>query len=109
MTNRYLELIPQLLNTVSNLGGTWPKPLILRSVDTLTSAYCAIPATTKGGLITRGEECISEHGKHICERAGGSCVVERDGYYIMSAGCVVLGAALLIGFILPTVKRLQGG
>ncbi|KAI9632848.1 acetyl-coenzyme A transporter 1 [Dioszegia hungarica] len=86
-----------LLNTISNLGGTWPKPLILRSVDVLTKASCSIG----------GEECISEHGKHMCEKVGGHCVVTQDGYYIMSAACVALGAAVLVGFVLPTVRRLQ--
>ena len=33
--------------------------------------------------------------------------MQRDGYFIMSIACVVLGASLLVGFILPTVKRLQ--
>lgn len=33
--------------------------------------------------------------------------MDRDGYYIMSVICVTLGAMLLMGFILPTVKRLQ--
>lgn len=92
------QLIRKLLNTISNLGGTWPKPLILRSVDVLTKATCSIG----------GEECISEHGKHVCEKLGGHCVVIRDGYYIMSAAGVLLSVGLLVGFILPTVKRLQG-
>lgn len=86
------------MNTISNLGGTWPKPLILRSVDILTVATCSIKPF---------EECISEHGKHACEIAGGHCVVQRDGYYIMSGACVILAVGLLIGFILPTVRRLQ--
>ena len=84
---------------MSNLGGTWPKPLILRSVDVLTEAYCS-----RGG-----EECISEHGKNACEKLSGHCVVRRDGYYIMSAVCVTLSAALLVTFILPTIRRLQCG
>lgn len=94
----------QLLNTISNLGGTLPKPIILRSVDVLTQAVCY---TTYRGKLTRGDECVTEHGKLACHRAGGECVVERDGYYIMSAFCVILGGMLLTGFILPTVKRLQ--
>lgn len=98
------KLTPQLLNTISNLGGTLPKPIILRSVDVLTKATCYIP--TKGQLAP-GDECVSEHGKLACHRSGGECVLERDGYYIMSVFCVTLGAMLLIGFILPTVKRLQ--
>lgn len=87
----------QLLNTVSNLGGTWPKPLILRSVDVLTEAYCSLG----------GEECITEHGKNMCAKLSGHCVVRRDGYYIMTAVCVSLSAVLLVTFILPTIKRLQ--
>ncbi|OCF73566.1 hypothetical protein I204_05409 [Kwoniella mangroviensis CBS 8886] len=100
-----------LLNTVSNLGGTWPKPLILRSVDLLTIATCSVPISTtleKSSLAsTSSNECISEAGKHACSAAGGECVVVRDGYYIMSMVCVTLGAMILIGFVLPTVKRLS--
>ncbi|WVQ78639.1 hypothetical protein IAT38_000726 [Cryptococcus sp. DSM 104549] len=101
-----------LLNTVSNLGGTWPKPLILRSVDVLTVATCSVatsPFSDKSSVSNAGlgfGECVSEHGKVLCAQAGGQCVTHRDGYYIMSAACVGLGAALLVVFILPMVKRL---
>ncbi|WWD16354.1 hypothetical protein CI109_100780 [Kwoniella shandongensis] len=107
-----------LLNTVSNLGGTWPKPLILRSVDLLTVATCSIPTSLSGQLSEKlllgGHksgpgygECITEHGKSLCATAGGQCIVQRDGYYIMSILCVSLGAGLLIMFILPTIRRLS--
>ncbi|CAD6589699.1 MAG: hypothetical protein TREMPRED_005478 [Tremellales sp. Tagirdzhanova-0007] len=86
-----------LLNTFSNLGGTWPKPLILRGVDLLSSSTCT----------STQAECLSEHGKAQCSSSRGHCVVHRDGYYIMSAACVLLGVSLFVGFILPTVKRLQ--
>ena len=52
--------------------------------------------------------CVSEPGKSICEAAGGHCIVRTDGYYIMSGVCVALGGALLVRYIIPTVKRLQG-
>nr|XP_019014711.1 uncharacterized protein I206_00797 [Kwoniella pini CBS 10737]OCF53492.1 hypothetical protein I206_00797 [Kwoniella pini CBS 10737] len=96
-----------LLNTVSNLGGTWPKPLILRSVDVLTIASCSVPTSIFEKGITSTNECVSEAGKHACSAAGGECAVLRDGYYIMSMVCVTLGAMILIGFVLPTVKRLS--
>ncbi|OCF44069.1 hypothetical protein I317_02022 [Kwoniella heveanensis CBS 569] len=104
-----------LLNTISNLGGTWPKPLILRSVDLLTIATCSVSTTVNLASSEKSQytahsyasECISEHGKNACSAAGGECVVLRDGYYIMSTVCVALGAVLLISFILPTVKRLS--
>ncbi|KAL1411897.1 hypothetical protein Q8F55_002883 [Vanrija albida] len=86
-----------LLNTVSNLGGTWPKPLILRSVDLLTVSSCS----------ATGLQCTSEEGKAACKTAGGTCNIERDGYYVMTAICIVLSAALLTLHILPTVRRLQ--
>lgn len=34
--------------------------------------------------------------------------MQRDGYYIMSAVCVTLGAGLLVVFILPMIRRLAG-
>ena len=70
----------------------------------LTTATCV---TKKRNDFVVGGECVSEHGKHLCESSGGTCVIERDGYYYMSALCVVIGAALLVGFVLPTVRRLQ--
>lgn len=106
-----------LLNTVSNLGGTWPKPLILRSVDMLTVATCSVPSGSTTSLGSKPllspsasdlGECVTEHGKNLCARAGGECIMQRDGYYIMSAVCVTLGAGLLIVFILPMVRRLAG-
>lgn len=35
-------------------------------------------------------------------------MTERDGYYAMSALCVGMGIMLLVTFIRPTVRRLQG-
>ena len=32
-----------LLNTVSNLGGTWPRYFVLRGVDLFTKASCVLP------------------------------------------------------------------
>ncbi|EIW66512.1 hypothetical protein TREMEDRAFT_34926 [Tremella mesenterica DSM 1558] len=92
-----------LLNTVSNLGGTWPKPLILRSVDLLSSSICRLPGSSPTPL-----GCTTDHDKSSCIAKGGECVVYRDGYYIMSVICVSLGAAVFVGFILPTVRRLEG-
>ncbi|BEI79781.1 hypothetical protein CcaverHIS002_0103100 [Cutaneotrichosporon cavernicola] len=86
-----------LLNTVSNLGGTWPKPLILRAVDLLTRSACS----------QTGRECTSEEGKAACTAAGGRCVITRDGYFVMTALCVVCSGLLLVTHILPSIKRLM--
>ena len=36
-----------LLNTVSNLGGTWPRYFVLSGVDYFTKATCNLPATSE--------------------------------------------------------------
>jgi len=35
---------------------------------------------------------------NACTNAGGTCVVARDGFYLVSAAGVVLGAALLLTY-----------
>jgi MFS transporter, PAT family, solute carrier family 33 (acetyl-CoA transportor), member 1 len=35
-----------LLNTVSNLGGTWPRFFVLAGVDFFTKATCIFPETS---------------------------------------------------------------
>ena len=35
-------------------------------------------------------------------------MTERDGYYIVSAVCMVLGAISVIFYMLPTARKLQG-
>ncbi|GHJ85998.1 hypothetical protein NliqN6_2400 [Naganishia liquefaciens] len=74
-----------LLNTVSNLGGTWPRAFVLRGIDFFSQSACHIPDENSKDFAVRAAECISDHGKAICADLGGECVTERDGYYIMSA------------------------
>lgn len=101
-----------LLNTVSNLGGTWPRYFVLRGVDTLTRASCLIPTDGKvdaeHGIALNAQECVSDHGKALCAELGGKCVTERDGYYATSSICIIIGAILLITFVQPAARRLQG-
>ena len=54
-------------------------------------------------------ECVSDHGKAMCTELGGACVTERDGYYIVSCICITLGASILLFYIWPAAKKLQGG
>jgi hypothetical protein len=74
----------------------------------LTIATCKVPLQHLGTKSTGNlGECVTEHGRSMCARRGGECMVVRDGYYLMSVACVMLGAGLLAVFILPTVRRLQ--
>ena len=93
-----------LLNTVSNLGGTWPRFFVLKAVDYFTISECQV---SKLSLLTTVGECTSDQGKAQCAAVGGSCHILRDGYYITSTVCVVIGTVLLVGYILPVCRRLQ--
>lgn len=53
-------------------------------------------------------ECVSDLGKTHCADLGGICETERDGYYIVSAACVMIGATILTLYVIPTARRLQG-
>jgi hypothetical protein len=53
-------------------------------------------------------ECVSEHGKSQCAAISGECVTERDGYYWVSALCIMFGVAFLLGYTIPTARKLQG-
>jgi len=95
-----------LLNTFTNLGGTWPKWFILKGVDLFTVAHCKIPATAIE-LAAKATECVSEHGKSLCKQANGQCIIETDGYYIMSAICMIFGIIFLVAFTIPAARKLQ--
>ena len=79
---RCLHLLSiQLLNTFSNFGATWPKWFVYSAVDALTFRECA----GSGDVCLKSEDC----------GADGSCVMTFDGYYAVSACCLVIGIAVL--------------
>ena len=59
-----------LMNTIANLGGTWPKFFLLCLIDTLTVKECHTPE--------------GPDGKEVCETV-------RDGYFVMSIVCAFYG------------------
>jgi PAT family acetyl-CoA transporter-like MFS transporter 1 len=94
--------LPQLLNTFSNLGGTWPRYFVLKGVDHFSRATCQLKDVS-----VPAAECVSDHGKAACGALGGTCVTEADGYYAVSAICLALGALSVLTFIVPTARRLE--
>ncbi|KAF8061016.1 acetyl-coenzyme A transporter 1-domain-containing protein [Lyophyllum atratum] len=92
-----------LLNTFTNMGGTWPKWFVLKGVDLLTDATCQVAE----GITLQTTECVSDHGKATCKDLNGECITRRDGYYAMSALCMVVGVVLLVTFIIPRARKLQ--
>lgn len=73
-------------NSVSNLGGTFPRFFILKFVDVFTKATCIPPSTPpkdistlKGALVTQPFSCVLESEKHRCLEGAGTCDIVRDG------------------------------
>jgi PAT family acetyl-CoA transporter-like MFS transporter 1 len=102
-----------LLASVSNLGGTFPRLFVLRLVDTFTVATCnpALAGTSQdkldGVLVTEPFSCALQPDKERCIAGGGTCVLERDGYYLVNMLCVLFGLVTFIWYIRPRVARLQ--
>lgn len=69
-----------VLNTLSNIGGQWPRAIVLSGVDWFTKSKC-------------------DSNKH--------CVTVRDGYYVMNMVCVCVGILIYLYFLKPTAMRLQ--
>jgi len=91
-----------LLNTVANLGGSWPKSIVLFLVDRITTSQCIASGTV---LVDIGS-CVSEDGKAACSSAGGSCDILVDGFYIIASVCFVCGILVFL-FLSRTVAQLH--
>lgn len=95
----------------SNLGGTFPKIIVLRLVDAFTIATCSPPekppADITGDLITSAFSCVAEVERKRCLAGGGQCHISRDGYYITNVLCVIIGVVTFWGYIRTAAMKLQ--
>ena len=91
-----------LLNTLSNLGGTWPKALIMLAVDYFTDAPCSVP-DSNGMQI----KCSGSLAKEKCAEFNGTCSYVTDGYYIVNTACFFIGLVSMVFYIQPTMQKLQ--
>ena len=92
----------QLLNTFSNFGGTWPKFFVLEAVDKFTVTTCSIPNADGSEMV-----CMTEAAKVACQKVGGTCIIQQDGYYYAGSLCVLLGITLLVTFVKPAILKIQ--
>jgi PAT family acetyl-CoA transporter-like MFS transporter 1 len=91
-----------LLNTISNLGGTWPRYFVLLAVDYFTIAPCSI-ASPDGSFV----KCTDDKSKEQCSSLGGKCSYLQDGYYFVNTACFIFGILSLWLYIRPTILRLE--
>jgi hypothetical protein len=109
------------MSSLPVLSDEWvPKAVDFFSIATCKVSEAGSSLTVKGesstSLLGRGPltsspqaaECVSEQGKARCSDIGGTCITERDGYYITTGLCLGLGVITLVTFILPSARKLQG-
>ena len=82
-----------LLNTLSNIGGMWAVPLVLRTMDALETHQCQISQEKDQYPALQGASCEDPADRQRCTSAGGSCVEIADGFIPMvlvtlAVGCV---------------------
>lgn len=105
------------MRSVSNLGGTFPKFFLLKSVDLFTQATCSPPTGSSLDAfrkehpditpISSSFSCALEADKNRCTTGGGVCNMQRDGYYITNVVFVIIGAVLFWTFIERKALALQ--
>lgn len=91
-----------LLNTFSNLGGTWPKYFILLAVDYFTHAPCTVTSSAHPFL-----KCSDDKSRNLCLTEGGTCNYISDGYYIVNTMCMLFGLVSMFLYIKPTIQVLE--
>jgi len=82
-----------LLNTFSNLGATWPRYLVMATVEYWTVHPCISAATKDDAAVADAlpETCATTVLQEACVAHGGRCELQQDGYYIVGIASVVLG------------------
>lgn len=102
------------LNTLSNLGGQWPKIIALYLIDSFSSSICVenafAPDSKSRANIFKDKpyyQCYQSDLKTQCIDNGGSCISIKDGYYTTNFICIVLGLVLYYGWIRKTAMHLE--
>lgn len=50
---------------------------------------------------------MTEVAKTACQKLGGSCLTQQDGYYYAGTICVLLGISLLVLHVKPAILKIQ--
>ena len=92
---------------------------MLKLVDMFTQAICIPPTGSKLDTflkahpdndispVTSSFSCALEAEKNTCTKGGGTCHMQRDGYYITNIVFVILGAILFWTYIERKALALQ--
>jgi PAT family acetyl-CoA transporter-like MFS transporter 1 len=104
-----------ILNTITNLGGMWPGPLVLSAIELLEQTGCYVgdgaaalrdhpnsmyllntlhgtemqplPVGADGQHLT----CLTKAGAQACKTMGGHCTHQADGFLLVGLACGAVG------------------
>eukprot|EP00475_Leptophrys_vorax_P013550 TRINITY_DN19921_c0_g2_i1.p1 TRINITY_DN19921_c0_g2~~TRINITY_DN19921_c0_g2_i1.p1 ORF type:complete len:300 (-),score=72.98 TRINITY_DN19921_c0_g2_i1:31-930(-) len=93
-----------LVNTIANLGGTWPKFFVLYLIDSLTVKPTMVQEEVEQEIFEAAAAAAGATLSSSSSSAEGS--IFQDGYYIVGLSCVCLG---VVWFFMnyKTLLRLQ--
>lgn len=83
-----------LMNTISNLGGSWVQTFFLWLVDFISYRRCIFDESILNNstlTLPLENKCVDKIEKEICLKSGGYCHTDIDGYYIEVCFNVVYG------------------
>lgn len=95
------------LNTLSNLGGQWPKIIALYLIDKFSKSHCFGKESGSFFINESFYNCYDSNNKQQCIANGGECIVIKDGYYTTNFLCIFIGIVLYYVWIRKTVYHLQ--
>ncbi|EDO15248.1 hypothetical protein Kpol_461p1, partial [Vanderwaltozyma polyspora DSM 70294] len=90
-----------LLNTLSNFGGTWPRLLIMSSINHFTIYKC----TASDESVSYAHNLKNSDGTKFCDV--GDLELVRDGYYFTNWMCIIIGICLFFGFLRKSALKIQ--
>ncbi|XP_070491955.1 acetyl-coenzyme A transporter 1-like [Chironomus tepperi] len=83
-----------LMNTITNLGGSWVQTFFLWFVDVITWRRCIFDEDlllSNSTSLPLDNKCSDKIEKEICTKSGGKCHTDIEGYYIEIGINVVYG------------------
>lgn len=90
------------LNTITNLGSKWPNSVSLALVETFTTQRCSLDDASShaSGNLNNWKTCgtplIAGGTASGCELAGGTCAMDRDGFFVETVLCFAIGLVWLL-------------
>lgn len=97
-----------LLNSLSNLGSTWPKLLALGLVDRLTHRTCMMDPLRASSMTGPFDgSCSTDEAMATCQRLGGRCAIISDGYYVVSWLSILVGLLIMHSVVRPLIWKVE--